>query len=202
MISSKPYWLADSVNSPLGVYSAQLGGVTHDALTADQIGNHAKAELAHHGPGRSGDLDGRVRFRGNLAAKVDNAQHVGDEANGEDVVLARRQSMSDKPLGKQTGGSYRIAKEANTGNHDGTDMIPTEGGPVHFGESQAAALVVVGNVGKVVAARQSALRDGRVGGRPSPNGTDAKLWKAAFPPDVMLALISTVVRWSPSPGTP
>src|SRR6187551_1672078 len=86
MISSKPYcyhvspWFSCFGGRP-------VVDVTHDALPAEQISNHAKAKLSNDCPGRGGDFNGGVCFRCDFPTEVHNSEHVCDKTNGEDVVL-------------------------------------------------------------------------------------------------------------------
>ncbi len=108
---------------------------TVHALATNDIGKSTEAELADDGTSRGGELDGSIRRGGHLAdaGVVDNAEHECQKRDGEDVV--------------------RVGKETDTGNHDGTDMVPAEGGPVDLGEGKTAALVDILDVDEVVVLR-------------------------------------------------
>jgi hypothetical protein len=41
------------------------------------------------------------------------------------------------------GGAYRVCEEANTGDHNGTNVVPAERGLVNLSESQPTALIKV-----------------------------------------------------------
>ena len=102
------------------------------ALAADNIGESAEAELADDGTGRRGELDGRVGGGGHLAdaGVVDDAEHEGQEGDGEDVV--------------------RVGEKADASDHDGAYVVPPNGGSVDLGECEAPPLVDVLDVSKVI----------------------------------------------------
>lgn len=101
-------------------------------LTTDNISQDTEPNLTDDGTGRGSDLDGRIGGGGERAGlglrvgEVDNAQHLHDQVDGEDVV--------------------GISEETNTSDYDGADVVPAEGGLVNLGESETAALVGVGDV--------------------------------------------------------
>ncbi len=106
------------------------------AFATDEVGQPAKADLADDGTARSGDLDGGIgggRDGAGLALgamPVHDAQHGGDEVDGEDVV--------------------RIGEEADAGDDDRADMVPAEGRLVDLGEGQSSPLIGIGDVGEVI----------------------------------------------------
>lgn len=61
---------------------------------------------------------------------VDDAQHDGQQRHAEDVIA--------------------VGEEASAGDQNGADVVPSKGGLVDLGEGQAAALVGVLDVSKVI----------------------------------------------------
>lgn len=109
---------------------------TVNALSADNISNPTKEELANDGTGRSRDLDKGSGRGGNLSGLAllgtpeDIGKHGGSNVNGKDIE--------------------RVGHETNTSDHDGTDVVPSKGGIVDLLESESSALMGVGDVSEIV----------------------------------------------------
>ena len=92
-----------------------------------------------------------------------NSQEGRGQVDGEDIV--------------------GIGEETNTGNDDGTHMVPAKGRLVNLGQGETTSLVGVLDVSKVIVAGSNA---GQSCGSTCVRSTRAsyKLWKAALPPAV------------------
>lgn len=105
-------------------------------LATDNIGEVTETDLTKNGTTGGSNLDGSVGSLGDLAGvllsvlPVNDTKHVGDETNGENVV--------------------GIGEETNTGDDDGTNVVPAERSLVNFGKSESATLVRVFDVSKVI----------------------------------------------------
>lgn len=105
-------------------------------LTTDNIGEVTETNLTKNGTTGGSNLDGSVGSLGDLAGvrlsvlPVNDTKHVGDETNGENVV--------------------GIGEETNTGDDDGTNVVPAERSLVNLGKSESATLVGVFNVSEVI----------------------------------------------------
>ena len=102
-------------------------------LPTDEIRENPEADLTDDRSSRRGDLDGCIRVGGDRSwlalgvFPVDDAQHVGDQIDGEDVV--------------------GIGEETDPGHDHGPDVIPSKGRFVNLGERESSALIGVCNVG-------------------------------------------------------
>jgi hypothetical protein len=117
-------------------------------LAADNICERAEAHLANDGSRGRRQLDGRVlgsQQNALVVMLVDDAQHDGQQRHAEDVVA--------------------VGEEAGPGDQNGADVVPSKGGLVDLGEGQAATLVGVLDVGKVIVeVVERVVPAGRLGG--------------------------------------
>ncbi|RDW23201.1 hypothetical protein B0I73DRAFT_137538 [Yarrowia lipolytica] len=108
----------------------ELGAV--DSLSANDIGKNTETKLSNDG----GHLEQSGSGGGGLTGTVDgltpvDVSHHGDtQVNGEDIV--------------------GISHETNTGDGDGSNVLPAEAGVVNLLQGESSSLVGVLNVSKVV----------------------------------------------------
>ena len=101
-------------------------------LATEDISSGTEADLTDNCAGRCCELDGGVGVVRHLAfaREVDNADHEGQKRDGENVV--------------------RVCEETDTGNGNGSDVIPSEWCSVDFGEGESSPLIGILDVKKVV----------------------------------------------------